>query len=89
MDPRQKRDEWLRYEYGITLEEYERRHEEQRGVCALCDRSNGARPLVVDHDHQTGEVRGLLCDRCNKALGLLEDDEVRLRRAINYVRRQA
>ena len=59
----------LRYKqiYGITVEDYERMFSSQEGVCAIC--SNGTKNrLAVDHDHQTGAVRGLLCPRCNQHL---------------------
>lgn len=64
--------------YGITIEEYEAMFTEQRGRCALCGEPEKASlhgkvtRLTVDHDHDTGEVRGLLCRRCNWQLGLIE-----------------
>lgn len=59
--------------YGITLEEYASLYDEQGGRCALCGgESNGRGRLAVDHDHETGRVRGLLCFSCNTALGRLE-----------------
>lgn len=73
--------------YGITSEEYEALHEAQGGVCAICRRATGKRRrLAVDHDHDTGYVRGLLCKNCNyKVLGHLRDDTEALQRAINYI----
>ena len=61
----------LRYKYGITPEDYERMYAEQQGCCKIC-RSRHAK-LLIDHNHETGEVRGLLCQRCNVALGWLGD----------------
>lgn len=65
--------------YNITPEEYERLFEAQGGLCAICRQSEtiktgaGAlRRLAVDHDHATDRVRGLLCYRCNSALGQYE-----------------
>lgn len=55
--------------YGITLDDYERMLEWQRGCCAICGEE---KELVVDHDHVTGEVRGLLCRGCNFQLGFVE-----------------
>lgn len=76
-------DERRRYQlgkrYGITPEQYDEMLADQSGVCAICcglpDRSNGSGPkrLVVDHNHDTGEVRGLLCWSCNVKLHALED----------------
>ena len=63
----------LRNNYGLTLEEYDEMFEKQDGVCAICDgiNSNDKR-LFVDHNHETGEIRGLLCTRCNLNLGVIE-----------------
>lgn len=60
--------------YGISEADYQRRHEVQGGKCLLCRRPppKGKR-LVVDHDHATGKVRGLLCKRCNTGLGFFHD----------------
>ena len=60
--------------YGITAEEYNGLLSAQEGVCAICQRpSADGRSLHVDHDHASGHVRGLLCDKCNAGLGLLGD----------------
>ena len=78
----------LRHEYGIDIEEYDQILEVQRGVCAICHRTGSSKRrtrLVVDHDHETGKVRGLLCDGCNRALGLLKDNADVLRSAAEYV----
>ncbi len=72
--------------YGLTAEDLERMLIEQGGLCAICERSP-ARRLCIDHCHATQKVRGLLCDNCNIALGLLDDDPERLRAAIAYVLR--
>lgn len=66
------RDRGLRHRYGIDIDAYESLLEQQGGVCAICDSPPGKRPLDVDHDHDTGVVRGLLCPRCNTALGTAE-----------------
>jgi hypothetical protein len=85
----------LRSAFGITLEDYERMFNEQKGMCAVCGcketeihpRSNALRRLAVDHCHQTGRVRGLLCNRCNRAIGLFRDDPQIISNAINYLER--
>lgn len=74
----QKRNH-LRKKYGLSLEEYQELFDRQGGRCAICrEGPDGAGRkyghLNVDHDHDTGLVRGLLCSRCNTALGLLRDD---------------
>lgn len=62
--------------YGITLSEYDELFEKQGGVCFICGRSNlDGRRLFVDHNHSTGEVRGLLCQFCNIHLGWYEDNK--------------
>ena len=61
----------------------------QNGQCAICattDPGCGHKHFCVDHDHKTGEVRGLLCMRCNKGLGLFKDDPVITQLATNYLR---
>ena len=76
----------LEKNHGLTLDEYDRMLEAQGGVCAIC----GAPPrpdiaLHVDHDHQTGARRGLLCFRCNNALGDFNDDSERLVAGSEYL----
>lgn len=70
--------------YGIEPHEFDRMLAEQGGACAVCRRE---RRLVVDHDHETGAVRGLLCDSCNQGLGKFADDTERLNAAIAYLRK--
>lgn len=81
--PERRREEKLKYKYGITVEEYDALRGAQGGRCALC----GADPevLCVDHCHATGRVRGLLCSPCNTGIGHLRDDVAILRRAIEYL----
>src|SRR5262245_30768892 len=78
-----RRRRLLRSLYKLTQSEYERMVREQRGRCACCGR---ARSLVVDHDHETGRVRGLLCTPCNSAIGSLGDTAAGLLRALAYLR---
>ncbi len=75
--------------YGITIKDYDAMFLEQRGVCKICSLPQTNKRcihLCVDHDHDTGKVRGLLCDPCNRAIGLLKDDERLLQKAIDYLR---
>jgi hypothetical protein len=74
--------------YGITDDEYNRIGVEQAGVCATCKkirRWRGTESLHVDHCHETGRVRGLLCYYCNAALGLIGDDIQTLQAMIEYL----
>lgn len=74
--------------YGIGAGDYAAIYEAQGGRCAICQRATGkTKRLAVDHDHKTGEVRGLLCGPCNRGvLGHLRDDPEALQRAITYLR---
>lgn len=74
-----QRDQYLRRKYGITLKQYNQMLKAQNNSCAICkrDRSNFKNNLAVDHDHKTGEVRGLLCFYCNKrVIGRLTKESV-------------
>ena len=74
----------LMRQYGITKSEYEAVWDSQKGLCAICHESPAKR-LVVDHCHETGRVRELLCGHCNSALGFARDDPNVLRRMAEYV----
>lgn len=84
-NPRAKKGTDLR-RYGLTIEDYDRLWTAQAGCCALCGK-DGRRALHVDHDHDTGAIRGLLCDLCNMGLGVLGDDLPSLRQAVAYLER--
>jgi len=88
-NPEKGANQGLRYKYGITLADYDEMLEAQSGGCAICGKTseeNGKR-LCVDHDHETDEVRGLLCDACNRGIGYLCDDSETCRQAMLYLRR--
>ena len=76
-------DAAIRRKYGITLAEKEAMLNEQGGGCAICGHLR--KKMVVDHDHDTGEVRGILCSRCNTMLGQAEDGPSLLERALVYL----
>ena len=76
----------LRAKYGITAEEYAAMLADQSGVCYICGGKSGKKRLAVDHDHKTGEVRGLLCKRCNRMLGYYRDNAESFERAATYLR---
>jgi hypothetical protein len=71
---------------GITPELLMLFLEEQDGKCPLCAVAIGIMGSAIDHNHSTGEFRGLLCSQCNRALGMFLDSEVILRRAAEYVK---
>jgi hypothetical protein len=77
--------------YGIDYDTYLAMHNRQNGLCALCCgegfcmAEHHKLKLVVDHCHETGRIRGLLCHNCNRALGLLHDDPRVIRKAIGYL----
>lgn len=79
---------YLRRTYKITGAKHEQMMSDQRGRCAICGkRSSSGRRLAVDHDHRTGEVRGLLCFKCNVGIGSFNDDTSLLRAASVYLTR--
>lgn len=87
----EKRYGWRRTlrTFGWTPEDYDRQLEAQGGVCAICgSRSPGKRltKFCVDHDHETGTVRGLLCTSCNQGIGLLGDTLEGVEAAAAYLR---
>ncbi len=83
--PEIKRANELKHRYGISLEQYELILASQNGVCAIC-RKKPKGLLCVDHCHTTGMVRGLLCTKCNTALGFYDDDPDRTQAATDYLR---
>lgn len=78
----------LKSRYSLTPTDYEKMLSAQNSVCAICkiskEGSRGKR-LFVDHSHATGKIRGLLCHRCNTALGCMKDNAERLREAAHYL----
>lgn len=79
----------LRARYGVTLEQIRLIYQQQEGRCAVCERALEAPPAKntqVDHDHETGLVRGLLCFNCNMGLGYFKDNATFLARAVAYLR---
>lgn len=81
-----QREAKLKHRYGITSGDYSSMADAQGHRCLICQTHASERPLVVDHDHATGKVRGLLCNKCNVLLGKAEDDVEILQAAIEYLR---
>lgn len=80
------RERMVKMKYGLDWDEYELLLVCQDHRCAICGGMPRKHVLAVDHDHQTGEIRGLLCSRCNhKLLGSANDDPNRLRKAADYL----
>ena len=84
-------DKYYLNSYGVGLREVERMYLEQGGKCAICgtagfkQRDCHSSGLNLDHCHNTGRVRGLLCHNCNRAIGLMKDNPEIMRRAVEYV----
>ena len=84
--PATKRDLNLRVRYGITAEQYDRMRAKQQGVCAICFEEPSGRGLMVDHHHESGQVRQLLCYSCNTVLGMVAERPEHLKALIRYLR---
>lgn len=83
-----KRHSSRKYRYGITKEQYEERLLNQKNCCAICLSTEVGRKHTafhVDHNHYTGKIRGLLCDKCNRGLGYFNDDPDVLQKAVEYL----
>lgn len=81
-----QRADHLKRKYGMTVQEYDTLLSKQGGCCAICGRK--PRPdisLHLDHDHRTGRLRGILCFRCNNALGDFDDGVALLQQALGYL----
>lgn len=91
IDNRKVANSHLVRNYGITIDDYEDMYNNQSGVCAICGQLETKKyngnivKLTVDHCHDTGKVRGLLCKRCNTALGGFNDSAKILTKALNYL----
>lgn len=84
----------MKRDYGITLEQYDKMFEQQKGLCVLCGKSETkTHPktgvlfrLSVDHNHSTGQIRKLLCSRCNLFVGQVENNLDLIKSIIKYLR---
>ncbi len=87
---RKSQKKWsLKTKYGLSWSDYQTRFDNQRGLCAICfDPLKGGRNAIcVDHDHETGKVRDLLCSPCNAGLGQFRDSSTRMLSAVFYLDR--
>jgi len=71
--------------YGMTIPEYEALLLKQAGVCAICGGCDKAKRLAIDHDHETGAIRGLLCFDCNTGIGKFQGSPRLLGKAATYL----
>lgn len=76
---------WRKHKYGLTPEGFTALYVSQDGRCAVCQTSKTSRELDVDHCHETGKVRGLLCGPCNRGIGQLKDDPSLVMAAAIYI----
>lgn len=83
------RERHLMMTYGLSLSDYDELLESQGGCCAICGtkQPTGKGRFHVDHDHDTGNIRGLLCSKCNQALGLLQDNSSIVMKAACYLKK--
>ncbi len=88
------RIKWILYDHKITEYEYNKLSEKYAGLCAICNnpqtrtnRKDGTQqPLFIDHDHETDEIRGMLCNDCNRGLGFFKDNFEILDKASAYLK---
>ena len=78
----------LKQKYGMTLEEYNSKREKQNNRCAIC-KGTSTHHLVVDHDHESGAIRDLLCSECNLGLGKFRDNALILEAALVYLNKHS
>jgi hypothetical protein len=92
-NPEKIRDTKLKQSFGVGLEYFNKKYREQNGVCAGCGKPETTflrgtlLSLAIDHNHKTGQLRGLLCMRCNLGLGSLDDSIETLENLIVYLKK--
>lgn len=75
----------LKNKYGMSLADFDAMLEAQGGCCAICGREQVGMRMHIDHCHDSGIVRGILCSNCNTGLGMFNDDPIRMLIAIDYL----
>lgn len=89
-DPLKALKRMLKYRYNLTYDEYKDIYNNQKGKCAICgtEKILGTKKgLLVDHDHNTNKIRGLLCTDCNSGIGKLKENIQILQNSITYLQR--
>lgn len=88
-----RREKWLKSKYNLTYHEYRDMYKRQDGKCQTCftiisinAKQGGYDTACVDHCHSTGKIRGLLCNHCNRAIGLLKESVETMNNIINYLK---
>ena len=82
-----RRNNWLQRNYGLSESDYQRMFDAQHGQCFICKKvPKSGQLLCVDHNHDTGKIRHLLCRRCNLILGLVYEDPILLDAMADYLR---
>lgn len=96
LNPERAKHHNLKKCYGLALKDYNAMGEAQGWLCAICggkettkDKDGGPRKMPVDHNHETGKVRALLCTQCNRGLGLFADNIQKLEAAAEYLRKHS
>jgi hypothetical protein len=93
VDRKRRMDAKLRLNHGITFDAYLTLLVKQEGCCAICKTTKPSptyraeQNFHVDHDHKTGKIRGLLCLKCNRGIGIFDDDPAKVEQAAAYLRR--
>lgn len=82
---RMRRNNHLQKKYGITADQYDEMLKAQGSTCAICHKDKDRISFSVDHDHDTGRIRGILCENCNRGIGMFKHDVQLLELAINYL----
>jgi hypothetical protein len=75
----------IKRKYGLSKQQYSDLLKSQNNSCKICHTPYGEKAFAVDHCHKTGRVRGILCISCNTAIGMLKEDPIILRQAIDYL----
>ena len=91
--PKKRLEQHLKYKYGVSVDKLEETLQNQSNKCAICESElpdlltyeNRRRGYAIDHNHDTGEIRGILCLQCNTLLGMAKDSKEILLSAINYL----
>lgn len=93
LNPKKVKDTQIKYKYGITIEKFDQMYQKQGGVCKICgmeetaihNKTKKIRALCIDHNHVSGEIRGLLCSECNRMLGRARDNPLILIKGAKYL----
>ena len=94
--PKKRLEQHLKYKYGVSHSEFLQRWEQQKGCCAICEDvlpdlmayENRRRGYAIDHNHETGKFRGILCLHCNSLLGMAKESMVILNKAAGYLEKE-